>query len=160
METGGRQEIKEKRGRREKERRRVGGDYPMSSPSQIQGQFLSFWNHKCTSHPCHLKINKVQSPLPSFTMLPIKQKTKTSFAKNDPSQDLSKSKYVLVKTNDYMIFLRIKCCTLLNGVFFVFFNILFRFQFRDCEGNTLQLYCVPNSEKLHSYMSIKRILRG
>jgi hypothetical protein len=37
-------------------------------------------------------------------MLPIKQKTKTSFAKNDPSQDLSKSKYVLVKTNDYMIF--------------------------------------------------------
>jgi hypothetical protein len=42
----------------------------------------------------------------------------------------------------------------LNGVFFVFFNILFRFQFRDCEGNTLQLYCVPNSEKSHSYMSI------
>jgi hypothetical protein len=38
-----------------------------------------------------------------------------------------------------------------NGVFFVFFNILFRFQFRDCEGNTLQLYCVPNSEKSHSY---------
>ena len=90
-------------------------------------------------------------------MLPIKQKTKTSFAKNDPSQDLSKSKYVLVKTNDYMIFLRIKCCTLLNGVFFVFFNILFRFQFRDCEGNTLQLYCVPNSEKSHSYMSIERL---
>ena len=26
-------------------------------------KFLSFWNHKCTSHPCHLKINKVQSPL-------------------------------------------------------------------------------------------------
>jgi hypothetical protein len=24
-----------------------------------------------------------------------------------------------------------------------FFNISFRFQFRDCEGNTLQLYCVP-----------------
>ena len=94
-------------------------------------------------------------------MLPIMQKTKTSFAKNDPSQDLSKSKYVLVKTNDYiMIILRIKCCTLLNGVFFVFFNILFRFQFRDCEGNTLQLYCVPNSEKSHSYMSIERVLRG
>ena len=55
-------------------------------------------------------------------MLPIKQKTKTSFAKNDPSQDLSKSKYVLVKTNDYMIFLRIKCCTLLNGVFFCVFQ--------------------------------------
>jgi hypothetical protein len=33
MERGGRQEIKEKRGRREKERRRVGEDYPMSSPS-------------------------------------------------------------------------------------------------------------------------------
>jgi hypothetical protein len=48
--------------------------------------------------------------------------------KKNPSQDLSKSKCVLVKTNDYMIFLRIKCCTLLNGVFFVFFNILFRFQ--------------------------------
>jgi hypothetical protein len=31
-------------------------------------------------------------------MLPIKQKTKTSFAKIDPSQDISKSKYVLVKT--------------------------------------------------------------
>ena len=43
---------------------------------------------------------------------------------------------------------------------FVFFNILFRFQFRDCEGNTLQLYCVPNSEKSHSYMSIERVLRG
>jgi hypothetical protein len=41
-------------------------------------------------------------------MLPIKQKTKISFAKNDPSQDLSKSKYVLVKTNDYMIFLEDK----------------------------------------------------
>jgi hypothetical protein len=39
-------------------------------------------------------------------------------------------------------------------------NILFRFQFRDCEGNTLQLYCVPNSEKSHSYMSIERVLRG
>ena len=47
----------------------------------------------------------------------------------------------------------------LNGVF-VFSNILFRFQFRDCEGNTLQLYCVPNSEKSHSYMSIERVLRG
>jgi hypothetical protein len=35
----------------------------------------------------------------------------------------------------------------LNGIFFVFFNILYPFQFRDCEGNTLQLYCVPNSEK-------------
>ena len=95
-------------------------------------------------------------------MLPIKQKTKTSFAKNDPSQDLSKSKYVLVKTNDYMIFFADKLLypVVLNGVFFVFFNILFRFQFRDCEGNTLQLYCVPNSEKLHSYMSIERVLRG
>jgi hypothetical protein len=40
----------------------------------------------------------------------------------------------------------------LNGVFFVFFNILFRFQFRDCEENTLQLYCVPNSEKSRSYI--------
>jgi hypothetical protein len=30
--------------------------------------------------------------------------TKTPFAKNDPSQDLFKSKYVFVKTNDYMIF--------------------------------------------------------
>jgi hypothetical protein len=48
----------------------------------------------------------------------IKQKTKTSFAKNDPSQDISKGKYVLVKKNDEMIFLRIKCCTLLNGVCF------------------------------------------
>jgi hypothetical protein len=37
-------------------------------------------------------------------MLPIKQTTKTPFAKNDPSQDLFKSKYALVKTNDYMIF--------------------------------------------------------
>ena len=134
---------------------------PCPSPHRFRDSFCLFGitNAHQSSHPCHLKINKVQSP-PSFTMLPIKQKTKTSFAKNDPSQDLSKSKYVLVKTNDYMIFLRIKCCTLLNGVFFVFFNILFRFQFRDCEGNTLQLYCVPNSEKSHSYMSIKRVLRG
>jgi hypothetical protein len=37
-------------------------------------------------------------------MLPIKQKTKTPFAKNYPSQDLFKSKYVFVKTNDYTIF--------------------------------------------------------
>jgi hypothetical protein len=29
---------------------------------------------------------------------------KTPFAKNDPLQDLFKSKYVFVKTNDYMIF--------------------------------------------------------
>jgi hypothetical protein len=29
-----------------------------------------------------------------------------------------------------------------------------------CEGNTWQLYCVPNSEKSHSYMSIERVLRG
>jgi hypothetical protein len=35
------QEIKVKRGRREKERRKVGEDYPMSSPSYIQGQFLT-----------------------------------------------------------------------------------------------------------------------
>jgi hypothetical protein len=34
------------------------------------------------------------SLLPPFSLL----------AKNDPSQVLSKSKYVLVKTNDYMIF--------------------------------------------------------
>ena len=80
-ETGDKAKRKKGEGRkesRERERRRgVGEDYPLSSPSQIQGQFLSFWNHKCTSHshPCHLKI-----------------------------------------------------------------NILFRFQFRDCEGNTLQLY--------------------
>ena len=57
--------------------------------------------HK-SSHACHLKINKVQPP--SFFMLPIKQKTKTPFAKNDLSQDLFKSKYALVKTIDYMIF--------------------------------------------------------
>jgi hypothetical protein len=37
-----------------------------------------------------------------------------------------------------------------------YYNV-FRFQFRDCEGNTLQLYCVPNSEKSHSYMSIERL---
>ena len=84
------------------ERRGMGEDYPLSSPSQIHGQFLSFWNHKCTSHPCHLKINKVRPP--PFSMLPIKQKTKTPFAKNYPSLDLFKSKYVFVKTNDYMIF--------------------------------------------------------
>ena len=60
-ETGDKTKRKKGEGRkesRERERRRgVGEDYPMSSPSLIQGQFLSFWNHKCTSHLCHLKIN-------------------------------------------------------------------------------------------------------
>jgi hypothetical protein len=53
-----------------------------------------------------------------------------------------------------------------SGTVFVFLdpchlkiNILFRFQFRDCEGNTLQLYCVPNSEKSHS-LKIERVLTG
>jgi hypothetical protein len=74
---------------------------PCPPPHRFRDSFC-LWNHKCTSHPCHLKFNKVQPPL--FSMLPAKQKTKTPFAKNDPSQDLFKSKYVFVKTNDYMIF--------------------------------------------------------
>ena len=95
MERGGRK-MRET-GDKAKRKREKGVEGERKKKRSGRRQFLSFWNHKCTSHPCHLIIN---------------------------------------------------------------FNILFRFQFRDCEGNTLQLYCVPNSEKSHSYMSIERVLRG
>ena len=64
------------------ERRGMEEDYPLSSPSYIQGQFLSFWNHKCTSHPCHLKINKVQPPL--LSDVANKAKDQDSFCKKIP----------------------------------------------------------------------------
>jgi hypothetical protein len=59
----GRKWVGERSRGREKEEEEWEKTTPCPPPHRFRDSFCLFWNHKCTAHPCHLKINKVQPPL-------------------------------------------------------------------------------------------------
>ena len=107
-EKWGRQKIKEKRWRREKGEEEWEKTTPCPPLHRFRDSFCLFVITNAHHTPVIWKLTKYSPP---FFHVANKANTKTPFAKNDPSQDLFKSKYVFVKTNDYIIFLRINSKT-------------------------------------------------